>query len=229
MGLSHSPQIVTDGLVLHLDAGNRRSYPGTGTTWTDLSNLNNNASISGDPVFNTSSLGFFSLTSDFFNCSHNSSLNFTNNLTVGIICSADSVVDYASPFSKTSTWLWNDGFGIYQFTDNKIYFWINTWNAAHRVSIPKSTFNLTYLVCTYDGNNLKFYENGNLISVGSSYSLNINNSAESLYIGKGQDIGTTLNSYTWPGKIALTSIYNRALTENEVKQNFNALRGRYGI
>ena len=38
MGLSHSPRIVTDGLVLCVDAANKRSYPGAGTTWTDLSN-----------------------------------------------------------------------------------------------------------------------------------------------------------------------------------------------
>ena len=45
MGLSHSPRIVTDGLVLCLDAANKRSYPGAGTTWTDLSSSKANGTL----------------------------------------------------------------------------------------------------------------------------------------------------------------------------------------
>ena len=45
MGLSHSPRIVTDGLVLCLDAANKRSYPGAGTTWTDLTANKNNGTL----------------------------------------------------------------------------------------------------------------------------------------------------------------------------------------
>ena len=45
MGLAHSPRIVTDGLVLALDAGNTKSYPGSGATWTDLSGKENDATL----------------------------------------------------------------------------------------------------------------------------------------------------------------------------------------
>lgn len=47
MALAHSPKIITDGLVLCLDAGNTKSYPGSGTTWTDLSGQGNNGTITG--------------------------------------------------------------------------------------------------------------------------------------------------------------------------------------
>lgn len=223
MGVSAGPDIVEDGLIMHLDAGNMRSYPGTGTIWTDLSGQGNNASTIGDPVFTTASLGSFALTSDYFSCSHNSSLNFTNNLTISIVCSVNSIVDYASAISKTTSWLWNDGFGIYRYTDNRLYFWVNQWNAAQTVSILKSTFNLTHFIATYDGQALRLYENGVLLVTGVSFTSNIVNSTQALNIGRAPD------NYYWPGNIAQVSIYNRALTQQEVSQNFNAIRGRYGI
>ena len=61
MGLFHSPKIATDGLILHLDAGNNKSYPGSGTTWTDLSKENNHATLSN---FTVGSLNGGTLTAD---------------------------------------------------------------------------------------------------------------------------------------------------------------------
>ena len=57
MGLSHSPNIVTDGLVLCLDAANPRSYPGSGTSWLDLSGQGNNGTLNG-PTFSNDNSGF---------------------------------------------------------------------------------------------------------------------------------------------------------------------------
>jgi hypothetical protein len=51
MALSHSPKIVTDGLVLCLDAGDGKSYSGSGTTWTDRSGNGNNGTLTNDPTF----------------------------------------------------------------------------------------------------------------------------------------------------------------------------------
>ena len=56
MGLAHSPRIVTDGLVLCLDAASKRSYPGTGTTWTDLKG-GNNGTLTNGPTFDTGNGG----------------------------------------------------------------------------------------------------------------------------------------------------------------------------
>ena len=55
MGLSHSPRIVTNGMSLCLDAGNRRSYPGSGTTWSDLSGRNNNGTLINSPTITNGS------------------------------------------------------------------------------------------------------------------------------------------------------------------------------
>ena len=57
MAFSYSPKIVTNGLVLCLDAANRRSYPGAGTAWTDLSGNNNHATLINGPIFNNINTG----------------------------------------------------------------------------------------------------------------------------------------------------------------------------
>ena len=57
MALSHSPRIVTNGLVLALDAANIKSYPGSGTTWTDLSGIGNNGTLTNGPTYSSANGG----------------------------------------------------------------------------------------------------------------------------------------------------------------------------
>jgi hypothetical protein len=69
MALSHSPSIVTDGLVLCLDAGNPKSYPGSGTTWTDLSGNGNNGTLVNGVGYSGDNLGSLSFdgVNDYYN------------------------------------------------------------------------------------------------------------------------------------------------------------------
>ena len=57
MALAHSPRIVRDSLLLYLDAANTKSYPGSGTTWTDLSSKNNNPTLTNGPTFDSDNMG----------------------------------------------------------------------------------------------------------------------------------------------------------------------------
>ena len=213
-----------NGLVLCLDAGNRKSYPGSGTTWTDLSGRGNTGTLQG-AGYNSANGGSISFdgTDDYVNCGNNSSLSFTNNLTVSIWCSSNNVSGYRSPLMKTSSNAWADGFGYWQFSGT-FAFYINQWNGAQTVSVSKASFSITNFVATYDGVNLKLYENGTLIQTGSSYTTNISNSSTNLEIGRGGG-----GIYNWSGNIPQVSIYNRALSAAEIQQNFNALRGRFSI
>ena len=80
MGLSHSPRIVTDGLVFCVDAGDKMSYPGAGTTWTDLSKNRNNGTLTNGPTFDSANGGsiVFDGTNDRVDCGNSTSLNFGN-------------------------------------------------------------------------------------------------------------------------------------------------------
>ena len=223
--LAHSPSIVMNGLVLCLDAGNSKSYPGSGTTWTDRSGGGNNGTLTNGPTYSSSSGGsiVFDGTNDYVNCVNNSSLSFTNNLTVSIWCSSNNAASYRSPLMKTSSNAWADGFGYWQFSGT-FAFYINQWNGAQTVSVSKASFSITNFVATYNGVNLKLYENGTLIQTGSSYTTNISNSSTNLEIGRGGG-----GDFNWSGNIASTKIYNRALSAAEIQQNYNALRGRFSI
>lgn len=214
--------------VLDLDAGNLLSYPGYGTTWTDLSGNGNNGTLINGVGYDESYGGVLTFDGDdYVDAGNNSSLSFTNSLTVQIWCSlSPAASSYRSPLMKTTSTAWTDGFGFFHAPTNpaSFTFFINQWNGAHRVSISKTApFSLTHFVGTYDGANLKLYENGNLKQTGLSYTANVSNSTGNLQIGR------AYSGYRWVGNIAQVSIYNKALTALEVQQNFNALRGRYGI
>ena len=223
--LAHSPSIVMNGLVLCLDAGNSKSYPGSGTTWTDLSTNGNTGTLVNGTGYSASNGGALSFdgSNDYIDCGNATSLSFTNNLTVSIWCSSNNAASYRCPLMKASNNSWNDGFGYWQFSGT-FAFYINQWNGAQTVSVSKASFSITNFVATYNGVNLKLYENGTLIQTGSSYTTNISNSSTNLEIGRGGGGG-----YNWSGNIAQVSIYNRALSAAEVAQNFNATRGRFSI
>ena len=91
--------------------------------------------------------------------------------------------------------------------------------------MSKTTFPMTNFVGTYDGTRLKLYENGILMQTGSFFNSNVSNSSANLLIG----MGGGRDTYAWNGNISNTQIYNRALTESEVTQNYNALKDRYGL
>ena len=84
MATLYSPKIVTDGLVLCLDAGNNKSYPSSGTAWNDLSGNNNNGTLTNGPTF-TGSFGgsiVFDGTNDYVDLGNISQLKPTTQITV---------------------------------------------------------------------------------------------------------------------------------------------------
>ena len=83
MSFHHSPKIVTDGLVLCLDAADKNSYPGSGTTWTDLSG-NGNATMVNSPVFSSTHPSSFSFdaNTEYFSLTNNNEMSMTGNVTL---------------------------------------------------------------------------------------------------------------------------------------------------
>jgi hypothetical protein len=84
MGLTHSPQIVRDGLVLYLDAANPKSYPGSGTNVNNLSAPTNNGTLINGVAFSTENGGSFAFdtTNDFISVAGTEALNLINNVTL---------------------------------------------------------------------------------------------------------------------------------------------------
>ena len=224
MGLGHSPRIVTDGLVLCLDAANSRSYPKTGTTWTDLINqkqgtLRNGASFDGSNSGNISFDGTNDYISTDFDPVEISGTNFVFSLCVYF---------NASAISTTSIFLGNvSGSGRYliglqsQSSNLYGYFNLNNINNSGTSQSLMSLNTWNHFTITYDDASIKSYVNGVLVETTST-------SAVSLVDWNNMVIGQwTSGSQLMNGKIASMLHYNRALTADEIRQNYLATKERY--
>jgi len=224
MATNYNPRTVTDGLVLCLDAGNTKSYPGTGTTWTDISRNGNDGSLVNMDGTNFNSSNGGSLTFDGSNeyVKFGSSIQ-PSNISVSIWVQPNTSMlsgGYKAVIDKSSSW--------YMFLNNGTpIFFINGDfdNATSSVTLTSDWYNL---VGVYDQTNIYIYVNGILTGT-TSYTSSINNNSNPIEILSRSTIENKANNYKSDGKASNVQIYNKALTAAEVEQNFNALRGRFGI
>ena len=224
MSLSHSPLIVRDGLVLCLDAANPRSYPKSGTTWSDLKGSNDGTLTNMDAAN--------------FNQDDKGSLSFDgSNESVNLNTSPQDLVGQGSA-TTISSWFNINHTNQYSMmigngTTDRYY--INTQNiggslVAHwgfgssQNSSTSQAFVSTdtwyHYTATYDQSVAKAYLNG--VNTDSDTIGGSKTYGGALYVGSW---GT--NGLWWGGKIAMVSIYNRALSADEIRQNYEATVGRY--
>jgi hypothetical protein len=219
--------IVTDGLVLNLDAAKVDSYPGTGTTWNDISGNNNNGTLTNGPTF--SGIGkqasiVFDGVDDYVITSQSQSFNdfsvcafFKDTASTGYARIVDA--RYRDGF-----WFGRDGSpgvsnryggGCKQITGyNFITLTAGQW---HFLAMTRSETTLTVYG---DG-----ITNTNTTTGGSGPT-----ALHLLSVGATINDGDPTPQRDWfKGNIPSIQIYNRALSAAEVSQNFNALRGKYGI
>ena len=232
MSFHYSPKIITEGLVLYLDAANTRSYPGTGTTWSDLSRSGNNGSLINGPTFNSANGGsiVFDGTNDNVQLGAASKYISGNKITVSTWVKTNVVNDYRKIFvtvnqgTQTINGIYfslgpnNEG-GVNYGT----YFGVKTTTFAAAIwpnNISITSF--TNLVGTYDGTNIFLYVNGVLVAQ-QAQTGNIGTAGIARI--SGYDTGTEI----WNGNIANVSIYNRALSATEIRQNYNATKTRFGL
>lgn len=241
MSLNHSPAIVTDGLVLCLDAGNSRSYPKSGTTWTDLKGGNNGTLTNMDGANFSSDNGgglIFDGTDEYVNCGTGSNIfptdsPFSISLWVNQDVTSSSNVNPRGFFSinKAST------------NERGINFWNQNTKVAFRIA-PAGTnagsqFNSSTTptvglwshwtaVFEYDAATAvsrqgvsKIYYNGNFETSEVDQSPTVL-SADAVI---GANEGGT--AYYLDGKVSYVTVYNRALSADEVRRNYEATVGRY--
>ena len=226
MSLGHGASVVRDGLLLHLDAANVKSYPSSGTVWKDVSGNGNNATLVNGPIYNTNDSNYFSFdgVNDYGIIPHSSSLVFTNQLTVSVWFKRVSgaiqrlVNKYDSPEDAV--------FKITVGSGGRIFFEINDGTTRYILGNVFPTFSGDWenFVFVYDGSNRYIYQNTNVIA-SDTFTNSITNNTKPI------TIGATVLTDTLYGPLTISSsmIYNRALSTSEVKQNFEALRGRFGI
>lgn len=227
MSVNYNPSVVTSGLVLNLDAANIKSYPGTGTTWTDLSGNGNNGTLTNGPTYDSANGGslVFNGTNQYVTTGN--SLIPTSSSPYSVNCwvyrstvplsYCELLSNWGSSFSGNSFFL---GFYGYSGIDNIRF--TDSWSNSG-VSVSTQINKWFYLSGVSTVTNAYIYVNGQLAGTkGSGLS---HSSTLPVVIGRQGE----LSGEYFPGKMTGISIYNRALSSQEILQNFNAMRGRYGL
>ena len=221
MGLSHSPKIVTNGLVLALDAANNKSYPRSGTTWTDLSGNNNTGTLTNGPTFSNANGGsiVFDGVDDY------------------VITSAIVEAATNSNLQTICGWMIGDG-SLFGSNSN------STGQFHLKVSLISNV--LTYRVSYYGGAGVEGDDTVSVTSRSANNIVIVKTAAEKydVYFNASKVLSqvtkkanVSVNFYpgyyyggSWNGgTVSNYSIYNRALTASEVLQNYNATKSRFGL
>lgn len=224
--LNHGARIVTDSLVLYLDAANPKSYPGSGTTWFDLSGNEINLSLVNNPTFISGNQGAFEFngTSSY---AGGPIFGLSDHTIEGWINSNQSS---AGTGADVSVILGNYGGSNFKYTfiginGSSLDWRIDNGSNSFRL-IANSSFNTNqwyHVALTYNSNGLTTaYLDG--VFLGS-----ITSTTNILFDSLSFVVAYQSQNHYFNGLVSSTKMYNRALSENEIKQNFEALRGRYGI
>ena len=222
MGIARGPKIVTSGLLLALDAADKLSYPGSGTTWRNLASNNFNCTLTNGPTFSGANMG--SIVYDGVDDSATCSLvtSDANNVTMESWFKATTLPGDRGLMLNGNGG--SSGYGL-QFgacgtagTTLYVFFGGVSCNVVSYGTLVTNTwYQAVYTRTTSPGISNILYING--ISRSTNTSSNPNAPAGSTLIGHS----------AFNGNISIARIYNRALTATEVLQNYNATKGRYGL
>jgi hypothetical protein len=222
MAFRYSPKIVTDGLVLSVDAANKKSYPGSGTTWYDLSGNAINGTLTNGPTFDSGNVGNinFDGTNDYITLTSTITatiytLDFWYKMGVN-----DGGYGYFTGVSGGKGLAISEGGTASGLSYGNFYY----FNGG-AVKMTQSTLlttgvwnNISAVIDTSAGN-IKIYLNSNLVTNQSVSSMSTTVSEIGRYVPS--------NTHFLNGNMASFKIYNRALSAAEILQNYNAIKLRF--
>jgi hypothetical protein len=227
----YGPKTVTNGLVLAVDAADKNSYIGSGTTWTDLSGNANTGTLTNGPTFSNLNGGciVFDGTDDYVSMPMNTNTRLQNNYQT---YSAYVYITSVGPNSNASLW----GVGV-----NPTGWWI-LWSATsitlfietsgtyinYSVSVTNALNTWMNITCVIDnvGRTMTVYKNGSLVGTSSQWPV-FTPPNDVVELGSVRATGNT-GDYI-KGRVSNVLLYNRALSATEVLQNYNATKTRFGL
>jgi hypothetical protein len=224
MATIYSPNVVTNGLQLCLDARNVRSYPGTGTSWYDLSGNGRTFTWTSSPSWDSS--GFFNTTGKVATGPASNAIGI-NNATGYTIFTV----------FQTNTGTQNGLFKVFGSPEGRAIFCHPSWTVgtiyfdqggccagSQRLTTSLPAYSTwTFMALTSSVTSRKIYINGALAASTSTQAADINVSSTAMQLNPSDE------GYNWDGKLAYFSIYNREISGAEYLQNYSALRDRFAI
>jgi hypothetical protein len=248
-----APYAVTNGLALYLDAANPSSYPGSGTTWYDLSGNQNHFTLFNTPTYTSTSLDFnYNGGNQFAQCVNNTfgnfgsagfTLEYTFNITGSFVNTYGTIITKRNSTCCITSggvpgWFWNPaglftvldnlGANIFNPTPPPTYIAQNNGNWYNGTAAVRNTnVHYTHTVQT-NGNDVtaSFYKNGVLQSSYQHTSIGTNNSDNNVF--SRLMYGSGQNEYS-TGSLFTIKAYNRPLSIKEITQNYQIVKNRYNI
>ena len=225
MAFNYSPKIVTNGLVLYLDAANQSSYVSGSTAWNDLTRNGNNGTLTNGPTFSSANSGIIVLdgVDDFINGVNNSQVDLTGSMTVECwFRLTNTRADWVRVFGKGDST--NRTFGLWYNQTNSTFLYqrygTTNMNAQYDATVSLNTW--YHMVGTSSGSSHVLYLNS-VQRATSNMGTTFYSSTDPYKVGYG-------NIHTYHvGNVSNCRLYNRALTATEVQQNYNTLKGRFGL
>jgi hypothetical protein len=224
MGIAYNPKSIVDGLVLALDARNPKSYSGSGTTWTDLSGNDIDGTLVNGVGYSNGFLTFDG-TNDFITLS--SPTNFNGEFSYGCWVKRNVVSpnNYTNMFTST---LQNEQLQIDTtgFPGSMGMYVNGAYSRTESNVIPIGVW--TYCVWQRTGTTLNGWVNGIRVFNGEN---DLGYGSVSTAQSRVNKLGaySTGTSYNLNGELSNVQIYNRALTQQEITQNYNITKIRFGL
>ncbi len=225
MGLGHSPSIVSSNLVLALDPANTKCYVGSGVTIRDLLGLSSAGTLLNGPTYSSNFGGYLNYdgTNDYTSIPHSNAINLTDNITFSMWCRMNDLTYGYYPLSKMS------GLNGYEFgfdaASRKMFVGIrNNAGDGYKSAIAGTTVDKniwTHYTGTKSGTGVSIYING-VYSGGLALTYIGSLSANTPFT-----LGSANGSYYTPCDISQVLLYGRKLSDDEIKQNYDATKKRY--
>ena len=244
MGFFDGPSIVNNGLVLSLNAADKNSYPGSGTVWNDLSGNNNTGSLVATPTFNSGNGGYFTFNGSTQYTNNGNILNptattpfsvsvwFKTTSTATTVQNLVSKNIIASPFTGWQLGLNTSSGSAADVGKVGICLVSNTTEVMRKITTTTYNNGLWYnATFTYDGSRnrtgMLLYINGALPTVIDQDLTAITTTIQN---GSNYNIASRNNlNQLFQGDIANVIHYNRVISANEIAQNYNAQKSRFGL
>jgi hypothetical protein len=236
MAFNYSPKIITDGLVLYLDAANPKSYPGSGTVWRDLSRSGNNGTLINGPTYSTANGGsiVFDGVNDTVNLGNILNIGL-NSITLSCWVKINIGSATAGILGKTSLRGYVGRYAIFIESNNinALFTPINNFTISTPVNPYVNTgfHNISLVIDRVSF--MRLYINGIEVgtqqNISSTSAVNLNASTDVFFIGSyGDSMGVNPMLFL-NGNISNVIMYYKALTATEILQNYNATKTRYGL
>lgn len=228
MATTGGPNIITDGLILALDAGNPKSYPGTGNTWSDRSGNGNNVTLYNSPTFENNSIILDGINDVL---SLPLEIDTSSNFTIECVCSSTTMNNDGT--NRQTIWsLSCCGTNGYQLLDLEVW-----GNSLRSFNGNGTIFNGSPLniISSYDATQIHnytlscisgtfyWYLNGSFIR---SSTPTYTGTSDFFKIGS-RGIGTSGTGQQWNGKIYSVKVYNTGLSSSSIYQNYNSIKSTF--